>query len=67
MDEEKLELWEIKQYTEKQERISSVAVTRTRTGSIVPKVDKENKQENNVIKAEHVISKVGSCTGIIMI
>lgn len=54
VDEDKLELWEIKQYAERMERVSNVAITRTRTGSLAPKVD---KQESNVIKAENIISK----------
>lgn len=55
VDEDKLELWEIKQYAERMERVSNVAITRTRTGSLAPKI--LDKPESNVIKAENVISK----------
>ncbi|XP_046404076.1 nucleosome-remodeling factor subunit NURF301 isoform X3 [Ischnura elegans] len=40
VDEERLELWEIKQYGERRERANAHVVTRSRTGSLAPKPDR---------------------------
>lgn len=58
VDEDKLELWEIKQYCEKIEKVNNMTLTRSRTGSITPKPEiKMDMKENSVIKAENVITK----------
>lgn len=58
VDEDKLELWEIKQYCEKIEKANNMTLTRSRTGSITPKPEiKLEMKENSAIKAENVITK----------
>lgn len=59
VDEDKLELWEIKQYCEKLEKANNITLTRSRTGSITPKPDSklDLKGESSMIKAENIITK----------
>ncbi|KAL0272292.1 UNVERIFIED_CONTAM: hypothetical protein PYX00_005328 [Menopon gallinae] len=59
VDEDKLELWEIKQYCEKLEKANNITLTRSRTGSLTPKPDSklDLKGESSMIKAENIITK----------
>ncbi|XP_055707432.1 nucleosome-remodeling factor subunit NURF301 isoform X3 [Phlebotomus papatasi] len=47
VDEEKLELWEIKQYGEKQEKANALPVTRQSTGKLPPARQFEVQQSSN--------------------
>ncbi|EEB14731.1 fetal alzheimer antigen, falz, putative [Pediculus humanus corporis] len=55
VDEDKLELWEIKQYCDKLEKTNNMTLTRSRTGTLTPKT--EIKIEASTIKAENIITK----------
>lgn len=59
VDEDKLELWEIKQYCEKLEKSNNMTLTRSRTGTITPKTEikLEIKGDASTIKAENIITK----------
>lgn len=59
VDEDKLELWEIKQYCEKVEKTNNMTLTRSRTGTLIPKTDMklEVKGDAATIKAENIITK----------